>query len=155
VPGYGEDMKRSEALTPLSHQHHTGLYVALQLKRATPETAADARRAFLDFFAGEGSAHFRQEEELLLPAFARHAPADDPAIVRVLVEHVELRRRADDLARSAESPDPTGLHELGERLEGHIRHEERVLFPAVEEALEDGELERLAAAFGAGEHRGA
>jgi hemerythrin-like domain-containing protein len=142
-------MKRSTALTPLSHQHHAGLYVALQLKRATPETAADARRAFLDFFAHEGSEHFRQEEELLLPAYARHRGADDPAIVRVLVDHVELRRRADDLVRSDAAADVDDLRELGRRLEGHIRHEERVLFPAVESALPDEELERLGASFAA------
>jgi hemerythrin-like domain-containing protein len=142
-------MKRSTALTPLSHQHHTGLYVALQLKRATAATGDDARRAFLDFFAREGASHFRAEEDVLLPAYAGHAGADDPAIVRVLVEHVELRRRAGDLARSGSTEDLAALHELGERLESHIRHEERVLFPAIEEALSGEELERLAAAFAA------
>ena len=142
-------MKRSAALTPLSHQHHAGLYVALQLKRATSESAADARQAFLDFFADEGTVHFRQEEEVLLPAYARHSGAGDPAIVRVLVEHVELRRRADDLARAGSAPDEADLRELGERLEGHIRHEERVLFPAIEAALPDDELEWVAAALGA------
>jgi hypothetical protein len=42
-------MKRSEALKVLSHQHHQGLFAALQLRRASAETAGDARRAFLDF----------------------------------------------------------------------------------------------------------
>ena len=90
-------MKRSEELTPLSHQHHQGLSVALQLKRATPETAIDARTAFLDFFERDGASHFRAEEEVLLPAYARHSEFDQPAIVRVLTEHVDLRRRGQDL----------------------------------------------------------
>ena len=38
------------------------------------------------------------------------------------------------------------LRELGERLESHIRHEERVLFPMIEEALPMEELEQLATA---------
>lgn len=139
-------MRRSEALKPLSHDHHQGLYVALQLKRASPETAAEARQAFLDFLARE-SAHFRAEEELLLPAFARHCEPDDPAIVRVLVEHVDLRRRGQDLARSGPDPDLARLHELGKRLERHIRHEERELFPRIEDALSSDELEQLAAAL--------
>jgi iron-sulfur cluster repair protein YtfE (RIC family) len=83
---------------------------------------------------------------LLLPAFARHTGADDPAIVRVLTEHVDLRRRGQDLEGSAH-PDPATLRELGERLEDHIRFEERVLFPMIEEALPLDELERLGAAF--------
>jgi iron-sulfur cluster repair protein YtfE (RIC family) len=41
---------------------------------------------------------------------------------------------------------PAELHELGERLESHIRHEERVLFPMIEEALPMEELEQLATA---------
>jgi hypothetical protein len=139
-------MKRSEALTPLSHQHHHGLFAALQLKRADPDTAADARRAFLEFFAREGAGHFRAEEELLLPAYARHRGHDRPEIARVLTEHVDLRRRGQDVEAAADA-DPAVLRELGERLEAHIRFEERELFPMIEAALPDDELERLGAAF--------
>ena len=137
-------MKRSEALRTLSHQHHQALFAALQLKRARPETAADARQAFIDFFEREGARHFRIEEELLLPAYARHAAFDDPAIARVLTEHVDLRRRGQDLQAGMDR-EPGALRELGERLERHIRFEERVLFPMIEEALPRDELERLAA----------
>jgi hemerythrin-like domain-containing protein len=139
-------MKRSEALTPLSHQHHQGLFVALQLKRAGPDTAAEARRAFLDFYEREGAPHFRAEEEWLLPVYARHTEPDRPEIVRVLTEHVDLRRRGQDLEADADAA-PETLRELGERLERHIRFEERELFPMIEAALADDELERLAAAF--------
>jgi iron-sulfur cluster repair protein YtfE (RIC family) len=138
-------MKRSEALAPLSRDHHQGLFVALKLKRADADTASQARETFLSFFEEEGARHFRAEEEVLLPAYARHTEPDQPAIIRVLVEHVDLRRRAQDLTAQSE-PDLAELHELGERFEGHIRHEERVLFPMIEEALPVEELERLAAA---------
>jgi|SRR5215211_5628755 len=146
-------MKRSEALQPLSRQHHQGLSIALKLRRATPDTARPARDTFLDFWASEGQSHFRAEEELLLPAFAAHAPADHEAIVRVLVEHVDLRRRSSELARSDDHA-LEELRELGERLERHIRHEERVLFPLIEDSLPEDELERLAAAVEEAEARG-
>ena len=146
-------MKRSEALRALSHQHHQGLFAALRLKRAGPETAAEARKVFLDFFQREGSRHFRAEEEFLLPAFARHTGADAPAIVRVLTEHVDLRRGGQDLERSTD-PNPATLRELGERLESHIRFEERVLFPMIEEDLPVDELERLGTAFARAEADG-
>jgi iron-sulfur cluster repair protein YtfE (RIC family) len=85
-----------------------------------------------------------------LPAFARHREPDQPAIMRVLCEHVDLRRRGQDLEASAD-PDPAALRELGERLESHIRFEERVLFPMIEAALPVEELERLGAAFAGAE----
>jgi iron-sulfur cluster repair protein YtfE (RIC family) len=138
-------MKRSEALVQLSRDHHRGLFVALQLARASQDTAAAARAAFLAFFEQEGSAHFRVEEEVVLPAFARHGSSEHEVVVRVLTDHVELRRLAADLATDPQ-PAPEALHELGERLRAHIRHEERVLFPLIEAALPDDELVALAAA---------
>jgi hemerythrin-like domain-containing protein len=136
-------VKRSDALAPLSRQHHQGLFAAMKLKRADAAGAAEARAAFVDFWEREGRDHFRVEEEVLLPAYARHGEHDHPAVVRVLVEHVDLRRRGEDVAAAAD-PDPAALNDLGERLERHIRHEERVLFPLIEEALPPDELARLA-----------
>jgi len=146
-------VKRSDALKALSRQHHQGLVVAMRLKRSTPETALQAREAFLDFWTSECRGHFRAEEEVLLPTFAEHASPDHEAVVRVLVEHVDLRRRRYALVRDGD-PRPEELRELGERLEGHIRHEERVLFPLIEEALPEDELERLVAALEEAEAHG-
>ena len=142
-------MKRSESLAPLSRQHHQGLVVALRLKRADPATAVSARRAFLDFWESEGHEHFRIEKDLLLPAYARRGAHDHPAVVKVLTDHVDLRRRAADIA-AMEYVDPEMLHQLGEGLERHIRHEERVLFPLIEEALPEAELAAVLRASGHG-----
>jgi iron-sulfur cluster repair protein YtfE (RIC family) len=129
-------MKRSDALAHLSRDHHQGLVAARRLNRATSATASAARDAFLEFWDHEGHEHFRIEEDILLPALARHhSPADD-AVVRVLVDHVEIRRRAADLAADP-TPPSDDLHELGARLYAHIRHEERVLFPLIEAVLPD------------------
>jgi hemerythrin-like domain-containing protein len=143
-PCIDRGVKRSEALQSLSREHHGGLTAALRLKRATTGTAREACETFLAFWADEGRDHLRAEEEVLLPAFAAHVSADHQAIVRVLVEHVDLRRRALEIGAGT-APAPAQLRELGERLERHIRHEERVLFPLIEEALPDVEIERLAA----------
>ena len=145
-------MKRTDALKGLSHQHHQGLFAALKLKRAQRATALEARTAFLDFFEREGASHFRAEEDLLLPAFARHTQPDDPLIIRVLTDHVDLRRRALDLEVDTD-PAPAALHELGERLESHIRFEERILFPKLEQTLPVEQLERLGVALARDEPR--
>ncbi len=140
-------MKRSDQLAALSREHHVALEVALRLRKATPADAEAARERFLKFFEDEAREHFRAEEELLLPAFARHAAPDDPDVVRVLVEHVELRRRAADLARGTVSCGE--LHALGALLHDHIRQEERMLFPRIEATLDAEELTALGAALDA------
>lgn len=137
-------MRRSEALAPLSRDHHRALVEAMRLKRATPMDVADVTRDLLTFWDEHGSRHFRVEEEVLLPAYARHADPEHDAVTRVLVDHVWIRSRIDRLRHDGErSADE--LHELGERLEAHVRHEERVLFPLIEDAMPEPEARALAA----------
>lgn len=145
-------MKRDPALIPLSHDHQHGLAVAYELHRATAETASEYRAAFLTFWHTEERLHFEIEEEVLLPAFTAHASAEHEAASRVLAEHAEIRDRVAEL----EDGEPTveRLRELGELVEGHIRHEERVLFPLIEETLAEDELASLGEAIAAAERTG-
>jgi hypothetical protein len=64
-------MKRHPALAELSRDHHQALVVARRLKRADDESVDRAREGFLDYWEHEGSEHFREEEEILLPELAR------------------------------------------------------------------------------------
>lgn len=141
-------MKRSDELSPLSRQHHVALETALRLRRAADHDADAVRASTLDFWNEEGREHLRLEEELLLPAFAVHVPAGDPDVLRVLVDHVELRSRVAAL-EDAHQTDLAALHDLGERLDAHVRHEERTLFPRIEAALTPGELAAVGAALSA------
>lgn len=139
-------MRRAAALETLSRDHHQALVVAQKLRRATVDTAPAARSAFLAYWEAEGRHHFRSEEEVLLPAFARHGDAGQDAVVRVLVEHVDLRRRAADLEAPREPP-LHELRELGELLDQHVRHEERTLFRLIEQAMPEPELDALVTAL--------
>ncbi len=140
-------MKRSPELTPLSHEHHQALFVALQLKRAEDGSAFAAFREFLD---GEGGTHIGIEESILLPGWLAADPgADREAAARVLDEHLELR--AARLRLGSGEPAAAELHALGELLERHIRFEERELFPAIEAALGDQDLAELGARIAAAE----
>jgi hemerythrin-like domain-containing protein len=143
-------VKRHEALAQLSRDHHQALFQAQRLRRATEEDAAEVRAGFVDFFRNVGNLHFRAEEEVLLPAYAVYADPSDEVVIRVLVDHTLIRRDVDAL-------DGAGLdrvHELGDRLEAHVRHEERVLFPLIEQALPDDELARVARRVDEVEHSG-
>ena len=65
---------------------------------------------------------------MLLPAFAAAGDPREDAVVTVLVDHVWIRERMERLAVG--ELDLAAVRELGERLNTHVRHEERVLFPA-------------------------
>lgn len=139
-------MQRSKELAVLSREHHVALELALRLQRATDTDAGTVTRATLDFWREEGRQHFRLEEELLLPAFARHAGAGDPDIVRVLVDHVDIRCRISDLENGARV-DVAALNALGELLRDHVRYEERTLFGRIEQTLDTAELAALGSAL--------
>jgi hemerythrin-like domain-containing protein len=137
-------VKRHDALEQLSRDHHQALFQAMRLKRASEEDADIVLADFLDFWFGVGHLHFRAEEEVLLPAYSAYGDASREEVVRVLVDHVEIRREAHALGATKGDPPPERLRALGERLDAHVRHEERVLFPLIEEALPDAELARVA-----------
>ena len=136
-------MKRADALQPLSRDHHRALEMALRLRRAGESDAQQVRTEFVAFWREHGAHHIRVEEDVLLPGAAPRVEPTDPAVVRVLTDHVEIRRRAAEL-ESAASPAPDELNALGEMLNDHVRHEERVLFPMIEGRLPTGELAELA-----------
>jgi hemerythrin HHE cation binding domain-containing protein len=139
-------MKRNPALVSLSRDHHQALVVAQKLRRATAETAVEARVLGLEFWERDGRGHFRLEEEVLLPAFAAHGDPMDPRVARVLCEHVAIRQRMSALAADASSP-AEKLNELGALLAGHVRFEERELFPLIESVMPAADLSAVAAAL--------
>jgi len=139
-------MKRSAALASLSRDHHHALVVAQQLRRATDATAAEARDAFLTYWADHGRLHFRLEEELLFPAYAGHGDPHDPVVLRALGEHAMIRHRAHALA-AAPSVGPGALEQLGTELAAHVRLEERKVFPLIERVMPERELNALAQAL--------
>jgi hypothetical protein len=118
-------VKRHPALEQLSRDHHHALVVARELKRANSETAERAREAFLDYWRSDGADHFREGEEILLPAFTAYADPDQPVVARVLIDHVRIRRLADEIAGSAGRLET--LRSASEALERHVRREEREL----------------------------
>jgi hemerythrin-like domain-containing protein len=151
-------MKRHAALRGLSSDHHLGLVQARRLIRAAGlarreavdlqtagATVAEAiateaekvARDFLIFWGEHTTRHFREEEEVLLPMFARYGDPSQIAIVQVLVEHIHIRRLVFDLQQQLETHQPPQetMRSVGELLRAHIRHEENVVFPLIEAAM--------------------
>lgn len=139
-------MIRHGAIAQLSRDHHQALMEAIKLKRATDETAAHVAAKFVDFFDAECQHHFTVEDQVLLPYYALFAGLEvavDPIVVQVMHEHVELRALVEQL-RAGDAPTAL-VREVGQRLDGHVRLEERKLFPKIQETLTDDQLEQLAA----------
>ena len=133
-------MKRHPSLVSLSRDHHHALVIAQRMRRATAETAAETAEAFLSHWDAEEKLHFRLEEELLLPAYAAHGEPDHPAIIRMLLDHMLIRR---DAARLAGTPPLELLHDLGARLADHVQLEEHEVFPLIEATIPESELQAL------------
>ncbi|MFD1037344.1 hemerythrin domain-containing protein [Virgibacillus byunsanensis] len=139
-------IKRHESLKPLSRHHMIGLHLALKLKRAGTEesrlTMEEIMKEAKEFWIPNGQNHFREEEEILLPAYAQYANVNQPEIIEMLLEHVKIRSQIEKLLNNDENLD--AMHELGTLLESHIRKEERVIFPMIEKALPEEKLHELA-----------
>lgn len=127
------------------------LFVAQTLRRATEETAGEARSAALGYWDEHGRGHFRLEEEVLLPAFGAHGDPHHRLVARVLCDHVSLRGRFDRLGLNPVAS-VTALRELGVELADHVRLEERELFPLIEKTLPASDLAVVAAALEQAEH---
>lgn len=131
-------MKRSEALAPLSRDHHQALMVAMLLRRGDE----DAEARFADFWAVYGDEHFAIEERLLVAGLLPDDECWSGYVERMRAEHAELRDRA------TRPPDS----ELGELLAGHVRFEDREMFPWVEQQLAADALDELGRAVAAAHH---
>lgn len=143
-------MKRDKSLHPLSWDHHAAL-TSVVFTRKLLKSGADQNRLsqvaqeYADFYESGLLPHFRHEEEWLLPRYLRHVPVDDPDVVRLLTEHVVLHRLVLDLRVANETRQDLSLPlgALTDRLEAHVRFEERELFPKVESLLSAEELREL------------
>jgi hemerythrin-like domain-containing protein len=147
-------MKRHPSLHPLSQHHHFALIQALEMRRAAEapaekRAAAVARQAekFVRFWHKSGHVHFREEEEILLPAYARYARIDkDADVVRLLGDHAEIRAAVLDFEQRLAAKDEIGAEEIariGKLLHDHVRLEENEVFPRIEKMLGEKRLNEM------------
>jgi len=116
---------------------------------AEKRSAAVERQAekFVRFWHKTGLLHFREEEEMLLPAYARHGRLDkDASVMRVLADHAEIRAAVQDfeLRLAEKAPIEAGeMAHLAKLLHDHVRLEENEVFPRIEKALGEESLDAM------------
>jgi hemerythrin superfamily protein len=146
-------MKRHESLHELSRHHHFALMEALYIRRAMnelPEKRALRLRKvaekFVEFWEKKGKLHFREEEEILLPAYAVHVSLEnDQDVIRMLADHALIRAKigALILLLSKDESIETQLGDLEMLLQNHVRLEENIIFPRLEQTLTETELQHV------------
>ncbi|GGH75686.1 hemerythrin-like domain-containing protein [Pullulanibacillus pueri] len=148
--------RRHEALIPLSHHHYHGLVIALKLQNASKEkgrwTLEEIKQDTQRFWENGGAAHFREEEEVLYPTFSRYSRIEElPEMSQILLEHVQLRAMFSQLINHEGQEDIPLMHAVGTLLKKHIRTEERVIFPLIQESVPEDVLKRISSHFSAHE----
>jgi hemerythrin-like domain-containing protein len=134
--------RRSDALAPLTRDHHHALVIAMALSRATGGTARSSGLLFADFISEHEARHFAVEESILLPAL----PAGERSATlaaRIRDDHRHLRAMAQELGEGRGQATVELVRALGARLRAHVQLEERELFPCLEQALDPAALERI------------
>jgi hemerythrin-like domain-containing protein len=147
-------VKRHPSLHPLSQHHHFALIQALEMRRAA-EAPAEKRQAavdrqaekFIRFWHKTGHVHFREEEEVLLPEYARHTRLDQDAdVMRMLADHAEIRAAVRDFEERREKklavPAEVMAH-LAKLLHDHVRLEENEIFLRIEKVLGEKNLNAM------------
>ena len=139
-------MKRHEALAPLSREHHGTLILAQLLKKNAPAykglpTNAAGKAAYaLRQFEELIKKHFQQEENMLEKAKDCHDDIKNLAI-EIILEHQQLTALFLSL-NAASAPEDT-MDRLANALENHIRKEERVLFPLLQQHCSEALLQQI------------
>lgn len=140
-------MRRHESLTPLTHDHHHAL-VQVRRLRAAADGSDDDRRVvameFLEFFHSDTIPHFREEEEAVFPLVVEDGDMRG-TLERVMMQHLRIHSLVGKLEAECEqaSPEPGTLSKLAATLEHHVRFEEKVVFPLIEERAANAALESV------------
>lgn len=122
-------MKRNENIAPLSREHHTGLLCSWKIRQGIKKNILPERiNAYLHYFWNDHLRfHFEKEEKLVFNV------VNDEFCRTAVNEHLILATLISDIERE---PVFSKLSSFADLLEKHIRYEERVLFPHLENTLD-------------------
>ncbi len=139
-------MKRHTAIIPLSHDHHHALILAQALKKNAVKLGLGVKsieekvKVAINIFNTELIPHFNHEEVLLFPIALGKDKELDKMIHDIIDEHDKIRISVESLQNGNVEDN---LDAFGKMLENHVRTEERILFPKIEEVVGEEELNIL------------
>jgi hemerythrin-like domain-containing protein len=132
-------IKRSIELVPLSKEHHDGLLLCWKIRTGLKKGASEQRIAdyVLYFFDYHLKQHFKDEEDYVFSVL----PSNDNLKIMALEQHDELYKHITELKK--DNVDSNLLLVIADKLDKHIRYEERELFPYIESMLSKEQLKEV------------
>lgn len=129
-------IKRHPAMVSFSKDHHFGLLLVWKIRQGLKKSIEAGRigKYVLFFFSEDLLKHFWDEEKLL---FSR-LRADDLLRIQAEEDHAVIYQLIKDIRNQTE--DTVLLTQLADRLEKHIRFEERELFNHLQSVIGADEL---------------
>lgn len=130
-------IKRSQALAPLSKEHHFDLLLVWKLRQGIKNgTAADRMASYTRYVYDQLIvSHFNDEEVLLFDRLR-----EDDAMCRKARDHHRQLRALVSRITTGGNEDVSLFKKLSDLLEEHVRYEERELFPYLEQQLSPATL---------------
>jgi hemerythrin-like domain-containing protein len=124
-------LKRHPFIVEFSKDHHYSLLLIWKLKQGIKKNIALERmKAYIDFYAeNDIKPHFLEEEQILFTLLN----SSDPHLIDALEQHVQLLETMTIINQG-----PCTLQTVEHfmtLLESHIRFEERVLFPHIQNTV--------------------
>lgn len=140
-------MKRHPALIPISREHHHTLILAKLLQKDTPaykgmpNDAEGKANYALDFYKKHLIGHFIAEEKIL--SLVKGIDSEiDRLSAEIIKEHYHFHISFTSIINHENLENQLDI--LGKELELHIRKEERLLFPLIQEKCSEDILNIIA-----------
>lgn len=140
-------MKRHSSIASLSREHHGALILARLLQKDAPpyknlpsDVKEKATYATAKYHT-DLTSHFLAEEVSLLEQVRGINKTMDVLIGEIYAEHKELCSLFESIPVSTNLEED--LHSLGCALEKHIRKEERILFPLIQDSCDEDLLNHI------------
>ena len=131
-------IKRNPHIVKLSQDHHASLLFCFKIRQGLRRGVAVERiRPYVAYFSGHHfREHFQEEENILF------APAlEDSLVRRAMEEHKIVLGLVDEILKTGGTTDQ--YSRLAQLVDDHVRFEERVLFPHLEQVYTQSQLEDI------------
>jgi iron-sulfur cluster repair protein YtfE (RIC family) len=140
-------MKRHPSLANLSRDHHQALILAQLLKKDSPAykglpTGIQEKADYaFEFYKEDLVEHFEKEEVIVISNVKGVTAELDQLGEELIAEHKKLRELFKEIKTTGDLVNHLDL--IGNTLEKHIRKEERVFFPMIQQYCEEKVLEKI------------
>ena len=137
-------IKRHPAIVELSRDHHTGLLLVWKIREGIRKSIEPERikNYILHSFDQELEPHFKEEEEFLFNKIDK----ENKLRLEAETDHATLRQMTGNLKKET-LPSYELFQKFADRLEQHIRFEERLLFNFIQDNFSETALAGIASSL--------